>query len=49
MRTYKDKSYENMPHLEITEVVLVHSKIVNNGYQQDSRVLETAATNILFL
>ena len=30
-----------MPHLEITEVVLVHSNIVNNDYQQDSRVWHT--------
>ena len=35
----KDKSGENASHLEITEVVLVHSNIVNNEYQQDSRVL----------
>ena len=35
----KDKSGENVPHLEITEVVLVHSNIVNYDYQQDSRVL----------
>ena len=28
-----------MPHLEITKVVLVHCNIVNNDYQQDSRVL----------
>ena len=33
----KDKSGENVPHLEITEVVLVHCDIVNNDYQQDSR------------
>ena len=26
---------ENMPHLEITEVVLIHCKIVNSSYQQD--------------
>ena len=31
----KDKNGENMPHLGITEVVLVHCKIVNNYYQQD--------------
>ena len=49
MRIYKDKCYENVPHLEITEVVLVHSKIVNSDYQQDSRVLHTPVTNILFL
>ena len=34
----KDKSRENVPHLEITEVVLVHWDIVDNDYQQDSRV-----------
>ena len=30
-----------MPHLEITEVVLVDCDIVNNDYQQDSRALYT--------
>ena len=35
----KDKNSKNVPHLEITEVVLVHFNIVNNDYQQDSRVL----------
>ena len=35
----KDKNGENIPHLEITEVVLVHCNIANNDYQQDSRVL----------
>ena len=34
----KDKKSENVPHLEITEVVLIHCNIVNNDYQQDSRV-----------
>ena len=37
-KTAKDKNGENLPHLEITEVVLVHCNIVNNDYQQDSRV-----------
>ena len=37
----KDKNGENVPHLEITEVVLVHCNIVNNDYQQDSRALYT--------
>ena len=32
-----------MPHLEITEVALVHCNIVNNDYQQDSRILYTFA------
>ena len=35
----KDKNGENIPHIEITEVVLVYCNIANNGYQQDSRVL----------
>ena len=33
----KDKNSENVPHLEINRVVLVHCNIVNNDYQQDSR------------
>ena len=37
-----------MPHLEITEVVLVHSNIVNNDYQQDSRVWHTFVPNKSF-
>ena len=35
----KDKNDESVPHLEITEVVIVHCNIVNNDCQQDSRVL----------
>ena len=41
----KDKNVENVPHIEITEVVLVHVNNVNNDYQQDSRVLYTFAPN----
>ena len=41
----KDKNSENILHLEITEVVLVHCNIVNNDYQQDSRVLYTFVPN----
>ena len=41
----KDKNGENVPHLEITEVVLVHCNMVNNDYQQDSRVLYTFVPN----
>ena len=37
-----------MLHHEITEVVLVHCNIVNNDYQQDSRLLHTFAPNKLF-
>ena len=32
----KDENCENMSHLEITEVVLINFKIVNNDYQQNS-------------
>ena len=41
----KDKNGENVPHLEITELVLVHCNIVNNDYQQGSRVLYTFVPN----
>ena len=34
----QDKNGENVPHLEFTEVVLVHCNIVNSNYEQDSRV-----------
>ena len=37
----KDKNGENLLHLEITEVVLVHCNLVNNDYLQDLRVLYT--------
>ena len=41
----KDKNFENVPHLETAQVVLVHCNIVNNDYQQDSRVLYTFVPN----
>ena len=41
----KDENGENVPHLEITEVILVHCNIVNNDYQQDSGVLYTFVPN----
>ena len=44
----KDKNGENVPHLEITEVVLVHCNMVNNDYQNDSRVLYTFVPNKSF-
>ena len=34
-----------MPHLEIIELVLVHCNLVNNDYQQDSRILYTFVPN----
>ena len=41
----KDKNGENVSHLEITEVLLVHCNIVNNDCQQDPRVLYTFVPN----
>ena len=41
----KNKNGENVPHLEITEIVLVHCNIVNNDYQQDSTELYTFVPN----
>ena len=37
-----------MPHLEFTEVVLIHSNTVHNNYQQDSRILYTFVPNNSF-
>ena len=44
----KDENVENVPHLQITEGILVHCNIVNNDYQQDSRVLYTFLPNKSF-
>ena len=44
----KDKNGENVPHLEIKEVVLVHCNMVNNDYQQNSRALHTFVPNKSF-
>ena len=41
----EDKNGENVPHLEITEVVLVRCDTVNKDYQQYSRVLYTFVPN----
>ena len=51
-RTYskirKDKNGENVPFLEIIEVVLIHCTVVNNSYQQNSRALYTFVPNKAF-
>ena len=41
----KFKNSENVPHREITEVLLVHCNIFNNDYQQDLRVMYTFVPN----
>ena len=44
----KDKNGENVPYLEIKKVVLIRCNVVNNSYQQNSRVLHTFVPNKSF-
>ena len=44
----RDKNGENVSHLETTDVVLIHCNIVNNNYQQNSRILYTFVPNKSF-
>ena len=44
----KDKNGENVPHLEVVELVMVHCNLVNNDYQQDSRILYIFVPNKAF-
>ena len=37
----KDRNGENVPHLEIVDLVLIHCSLVNDNYQQNSRMLHT--------
>ena len=41
----KDENDENVPHLEITQVILIHCNIGNNDDQENSRVLYTFVPN----
>ena len=41
----KDKNGENVPHLEIVELVLIYCNFANNNYQQNSRILYTFVPN----
>ena len=43
-----DENGESVPHLEITEVILVRCNIVSNDYNRDSRVLYTFFPNKSF-
>ena len=38
-KTIKGNNGENVPQLKITYLVLVHCNILNNQYQQESRIL----------
>ena len=44
----KDKNSENVPHLEITKLVIINCNIVNSDYQQDPRVFYTFVPNKVF-
>ena len=44
----KDKNRENISYLESTEVVLIHCNVVNNSYQQNSRVFYAFVLNKSF-
>ena len=41
----KDKDEEDVPKLESAEVILVYCNLVNNSYQQSSKVLFTFVPN----
>ena len=43
-----EKNGENVPHLEVVELVLIHCNIVDNSYQQNSRILYTFVRNKSF-
>ena len=40
----KDINDKNVPHLEIVELVLIHCNVVDNNYQQNSKILYTFVT-----
>ena len=44
----QDKNGEDVPKLKSVEVVLVHCNLVNNNYQQASKVLFTFVPNKQF-
>ena len=48
-RLIKDENGKNVFRLEIAEIVLVYCDIVNNDYQEDSRVLYIFVLNKSFL
>ena len=44
----KNEIGENVPNLEITEVVSIHCNIVSNNYQRNLRVIYAFVSNKLF-
>ena len=45
---WRKKNGEYVPHLEVVELVLIHCNIVDNSYQQNSRILYTFVPSKLF-
>ena len=44
----KSENSENVPYLEITEVVLIHCNIINNNYERNIIVMYKFVTNKSF-
>ena len=44
----KDNNGEQVSHLEVFELVIVHCNIIDNNYQRDSRILCAFVLNKLF-
>ena len=44
-KTTKDKNGESVPRLEIVELILAYYNLVNNDYQQDSKILYIFVSN----
>ena len=44
----KNRNVENLLHLKITEVILVHCNIISNEYESNSRVSSTFVSNKSF-
>ena len=44
----KDRNGEDIPYLEIIEILLIHGNVVNNSYQQNPRILHTFVPNKSF-
>ena len=43
----KEKKGDNVPYLEVNELVLVYCNIANKNYQQNSKILHKFITNKL--
>ena len=44
----KNENGKNVTYSEITEIVLIHCNVINNSYQQNSRLLYTFVPNKSF-